>query len=232
MGEANDIVINGVRLVYDIAGEPDAPPMVLLHALGDSRADWAPVLARFAARYRVYAVDLRGHGDSDRPGEYTFGAMCADTVGLLDALGLTDVVLVGHSMGGVVTYRVAVARPDLVARIVIEDAPPPYHRDRPVPDRPDGPLAFDWAVVPAIAGAVSAGDPELWAALATITAPTLIIAGGPESHVPQDLLADVAGRIPHATLRTIPAGHNVHAARPHEFAHAVFDWATTNCQTG
>lgn len=228
MGEANDIVINGVRLVYDIAGEPDAPPMVLLHALGDSRADWAPVLARFAARYRVYAVDLRGHGDSDRPGGYTFGALCADVVGLLDALGLTDVVLVGHSMGGVVTYRVAVARPDLVARIVIEDAPPPYHRDRPVPERPDGPIGFDWAVVPAIAGAVSAGDPELWAALATISAPTLIIGGGQESHVPQDLLADVADRIPHATLHTIPAGHNVHAARPDEFADAVLGWAATN----
>ncbi|HEY1574682.1 MAG TPA: alpha/beta hydrolase [Pseudonocardiaceae bacterium] len=225
MGEASGIVINGVRLVYGVTGEPGAPPMVLLHALGDSRADWAPVSARFAARYRVYAVDLRGHGDSDRPGVYSFDAMSADTVALLDALGLTGVVLVGHSMGGVVAYRVTVARPDLVARIVVEDVPPPYHRDRPVPERPDEPITFDWAVVPAIVGAVNAGDPQLWEALSTITAPALIVGGGPDSHIPQDLLADVAGRIPDATLRTIPAGHNVHADRPEDFADTVLDWA-------
>lgn len=219
-----DIVVNGIRLTYDVTGEPDAPPMVLLHALGDSRADWAPVLARFARWYRVYALDQRGHGDSDRPGGYSFDALCADVVAFLDTLGLTGVTLVGHSMGGVVTYRAALARPDLVSRIVVEDVPPPYRRDRPVAQRPDEPVGFDWAVVPAIVTAVNAGDPELWAALATITAPALIIGGGPDSHIPQDLLADAAGRMPDATLRTIPAGHNVHAGRPDEFADTVLDW--------
>ena len=217
-------MVNGVRLGYDVTGEPDAPPMVLLHALGDSRADWAPVLARFARHHRVYAVDQRGHGDSDRPGVYSFDALCADAVAFLDALELTGVTLVGHSMGGVVTYRVALARPDLVSRIVVEDVPPPYRRDRPLPERPAEPIGFDWAVVPAIVGAVNAGDPRLWAALATITAPALIIGGGPDSHIPQDLLADAADRIPDATFRTIPAGHNVHAGRPDEFADTVLGW--------
>lgn len=228
MGDVNDIVVDGVRLVYDVAGDPDAPPMVLLHALGESRESWAPVVERFVPRHRVYAVDLRGHGDSDRPGTYSFGAMCADTVGLLDALGLTDVVLVGHSMGGVVVYRAALARPDLVTRIVIEDAPPPYRREHPVPERPDEPIEFDWAVVPAIVGAVNAGDPRLWAELASITAPALVIGGGPDSHIPQDVLADAAARIPDSTFRTIPAGHFVHTERPDEFADAVLDWASTH----
>lgn len=225
MADTHTVMVNGLRLVYDVAGAPDAPPMVLLHALGESRADWAPVLPRFAQQYRVYAVDQRGHGDSDRPGSYSFDALAADAVALLDALGLTDVLLVGHSMGGIVTYRTALARPDLVTRIVVEDAPPPYQRHRPVPERPDQPLDFDWAVVPAIVGAVSAGDPRLWAALATITAPALVVGGGPDSHIPQDVLADAAARIPDSTFVTIPAGHLVHATRPDEFAGTVLDWA-------
>jgi 3-oxoadipate enol-lactonase len=225
MAQVNSIVVGGVRLVYDVTGDPGAPPMVVLHALGDSRADWAPVLARFTPGHRVYAVDLRGHGDSDRPGTYSFPAMCADVLGLLDELRLTDIVLVGHSMGGVVAYLVALARPELVTRLVIEDVPPPYRRDRPVPEQPAEPTGFDWAVVPAIVGAVNAGDPRLWSALPRITAPTLVIGGGPDSHVPQDLLADVAARIPDCTLVTIPAGHNVHAARPDEFADAVLNWS-------
>jgi 3-oxoadipate enol-lactonase len=227
MGNTCTIQVNGVGLGYDVTGEQGAPPMVLLHALGESRAEWAPVAARLSQRHRVYAVDLRGHGDSDRPGVYSFDAMRADTVALLDALRLTDVVLVGHSMGGVVTYLTALSRPDLVARIVIEDVPPPYQRNRPVPDRPDEPLGFDWAVVPAIVSEVNAGDPQLWAALHTITAPALVIGGGPESHIPQDVLADAAARIPDCTFRTIPAGHSVHAHRPDEFADAVLDWLDT-----
>lgn len=200
----------GTHIAYDVAGDPAAPPMVLLHALGDTRADWAPVSAAFAERFRVYAPDLRGHGDSARPGEYSFGLMRDDVAGLLDEIGVDEVTLVGHSMGGVVAYLLAMQKPERVTRLVVEDVPPPYPRDRPVPERPDGPVAFDWAVVPAIVGQVNAGDPAAWDGLATITAPTLLIGGGPRSHVPQDKLAEVAALIPACELVTIPAGHNVH----------------------
>jgi 3-oxoadipate enol-lactonase len=59
------------------------------------------------------------------------------------------------------------------------------------------------------------------AGLAAITAPTLIVAGGPDSQVSQDRLADMAALIPDARLVTIPAGHLVHAARPDAFLSAV-----------
>ena len=198
--------------------------MVLLHALGEQASDWDELVPAFAERYRVVAVDLRGHGSSDWPGDYSSEVVRDDVVGLLDALELDDVVLVGHSLGGLVGYLVAAARPRLVRRLVVEDAVPPYPRPRPVPERPAGPLPFDWAVVPAFRA--EGDDPELrqWPGLADISAPTLLVGGGAESPVPADRLAEVAQRIPDCTLVTIPAGHFVHRARPDEFAAVVLGW--------
>lgn len=214
----------GIRIAAHRSGDAALPPMVLLHALGERADDWAAVTALLAPSHRVVALDLRGHGRSDRAGEYGFELMRDDVIGALDALGLRDVVLVGHSMGGVVAYLVAMAQPDRVARLVIEDACPPYPRSRPAPTRPDGPLDFDWAAAAAITAEVGDATRRWWPALTKITAPTLVIGGGPASHVPQDLLAEVAESIPDCVLITIPAGHEIHRARPEEFAEAVLGW--------
>ena len=207
------------------AGDRGAPAMVLLHALGEQASDWDELVPVFARSFRVVAVDLRGHGSSDWPGAYSSELMRDDVLALLDVLGLDRVVLVGHSLGGLVGYLVAAAAPARVHRLVVEDVVPPYARPRPVPDRPDGPLPFDWAVVPAFRA--EADDPAMrwWPLLADITAPTLLVGGGPESPVPQDLIADVAERIPDCTLVTIPAGHYVHRSRPDDFADAVLGWS-------
>jgi len=198
--------------------------MVLLHALGERGADWAPVAVTLAERFRVITFDLRGHGNSDWPGEYSFRLMRDDVIGALERLGLSRVTLAGHSMGGAVAYLVAMERPALVERLIVEDVPPPYRRDRAIPARPEGALDFDWAVVPAIVGQVNAGDPAAWDGLATITAPTLLIGGGPGSHIDQDKLAAAAARIPRCHLVTVPAGHLVHASRPADFVRAVLTW--------
>ncbi|MDR0345243.1 MAG: alpha/beta hydrolase [Nocardiopsaceae bacterium] len=218
------MLANGIHLAYDVSGSPGAPPMMLLHALGERAANWAPVTPRLAARFRVFALDLRGHGGSDWPGTYSFQLMCDDVVAALDQLGLAKVTLAGHSMGGSVAYLVAMQHPDRVERLIVEDVPPPFPRERAIPERPAQPLDFDWAVVPAIVGQVNQGDPAAWEGLAAITAPALLIGGGPESHIPQDRLAEVAARIPRCDLVTIPAGHLVHEARPSEFADVVLGW--------
>lgn len=215
----------GIRIAAQLAGEPGSPWMVLLHALGDRADDWATVAEHFSSSYRVAAIDLRGHGRSDWPGEYGFELMRDDVTGVLDALGARDVVFVGHSLGGVVAYLVAEAQPDRIARLVVEDACPPYPRNgRPMPTRPDGELGFDWDVVAAIHAQLDDPDRRRWPALAAITAPTLLVAGGPTSHVPQELLVEASERIPTCTLVTIPVGHNVHAAQPEEFNEVVERW--------
>ena len=215
---------DGTRLACYRGGDPDAPPLVLLHALGENATSWDPVAARLAPHFSLLALDLRGHGASDWPGTYTHELMRDDVVAVLDALGLRDVVLVGHSLGGVVGYLVAMQRPDLVARLVIEDVVPPFPSERPVRDRPDTPLPFDWEVVPTILGEANDPTRRWWPQLSGILAPTLLVGGGPASSIPADELAEVARRIPDCTLVTIPAGHHVHAAEPDAFSAAVLAW--------
>jgi 3-oxoadipate enol-lactonase len=201
--------------------------MVLLHALGEQATSWNSVTPRLAPLFRVVNLDLRGHGGSDWPGNYSFELMRDDVIAVLDALGLHDVVLVGHSMGGTVAYLVAQAQPKRIKRLIIEDAPPPFPRTRPVPERPEGALPFDWAVVPAIIEQVNDPTRRWWTHLPDITAPTLLVGGGPTSHIPQDLLVEVSELVPDCTLITIPAGHNVHETEPDEFLKAVLTWLQT-----
>jgi pimeloyl-ACP methyl ester carboxylesterase len=145
--------------------------------------------------------------------------MAEDISGLVDVLGLASIDVIGHSLGGVVAYLLAEMRPGLVSRLIVEDVAPPFPSEpRAVPDRPDGPLPFDWAMLTRVIEQMNDPDPTCWSRLGEIEAETLIIAGGSESSVSQDLLVAVAAEIRHCELRTIAAGHHVHATRPDEFA--------------
>lgn len=216
-----DVKVGGVRLACHVHGAPDAPPLVLLHALGERGGTWDAVTAEFAGFFRVITIDLRGHGESDWPGAYSFELIRDDVLGVLDELRLPKITLVGHSMGGTVAYLVAEEQPSRINRLILEDTLPPRPRNRAVPERPEGPLPFDWAVVPAVVRQLNDPDPAWWDRLTRISAPTLLIAGGQDSHIPQDQLKEVAVRVPSCTMLTISTGHHVHATRPTEFAAAA-----------
>jgi 3-oxoadipate enol-lactonase len=224
VNERRDVIVDGVRLACYISGPAGAPPLVLLHGLTSRASTWDTVAPEFARHVRVVAIDLRGHGDSDRPGAYSFELMRDDVLGVLDQLGLERVSLLGHSMGGTVAYLIAEKEPGRIARLILEDTPPPFPAGRVAAARPDEPLPFDWAVVPAIYAQLNAPDPAWWDRLAEITARTLFIGGGPPSHIPQDKIAEAAARVPDGTLQVIPVGHQVHAAAPAEFTAAVLDF--------
>lgn len=215
----------GIELAVRLEGDPAAPPLVLLHALGETSDSWAPLLPEFAQRYRIAAFDLRGHGASDWPGTYSSELMRDDVIAAVDALGLEEFTLVGHSLGGAVALLIAQQLGDRITQLVVEDAVPPYPRElRPVPDRPEVELPFDWAVIEPIY--LQMTDPEMrgWPALSMITAPTLVVAGGPTSHIPEDRIVEMSALIPDCTVRTIDVGHHVHHNAPEEFARAVLSW--------
>ncbi|HSZ39712.1 MAG TPA: alpha/beta fold hydrolase [Trebonia sp.] len=220
-GEVRYIRAGAARLAYRAWGSPSAPPSVLLHALGEESSDWAPVAEAFTDSRRVYALDLRGHGASDWAGPYTIEQLTTDLAAFLDALSLDRVTLAGHSLGAAPSYLYAARFPARVTRLVLEDPAPPWMRAPRFPDRPGGPLAFDWGVT-ALSNEFTEPQVSSWrSSLPRITAATLIVAGGPASHVNQGRLAELAALIPDCRLITIPAGHLVHAARPAEFTAAI-----------
>ena len=95
------------------------PPLVLLHGVTLSAVAWHYQLVDLADRFRVIALDHRGHGRSEAgEGGYSPARLAADVVGALTALDLDDAVVVGHSMGGMVAMQLAVDHADVVAQRV------------------------------------------------------------------------------------------------------------------
>jgi pimeloyl-ACP methyl ester carboxylesterase len=107
--------VNGVDLAYDDSG--DGPPLLLLHAGIADRSLWDDVTPMLAEHFRVVAPDLRGFGETSLPdGPFVYAA---DAAALLDALGIERAHVVGVSLGGHVGLDLALARPELVDRLVL-----------------------------------------------------------------------------------------------------------------
>ena len=113
------IAPDGASISYEVAG--DGPPIVLVHGITESRRSWDPLIAPLAGEYRVVAVDLRGHGDSERRPPYDALTMAADVRAVVDTAGATDPLVVGHSLGGAVVSVYAAANP--VRGVVSVDQP-------------------------------------------------------------------------------------------------------------
>ncbi|MGP4064105.1 alpha/beta fold hydrolase [Oceanobacillus sp. M65] len=207
----NQIELNGLTFQYRESGDPSAPPLVALHALGKSAESWDQVAAELKGKYRVLALDQRGHGGSARTDSYSFELMCDDLLHFANAMNLEQFTLIGHSMGGTVSYLFSEAFPSRVERLIVEDTPPPFpDKLIEIPTKPSDPLPFDWLVVPSILQQLNEPNPEWWARLTDIIMPTLIIGGG-SSHIPQNKLHEVSELIPKCELVTIEdAGHFVH----------------------
>lgn len=115
-----------VTLAVDVAHAPDPDLRVLLlHGFTGNRNDFEPLadpLARLG--WSVAAPDHRGHGRSDKPDleeDYSFAIFAGDVCDLADALGWTDFVLLGHSMGGMIAQEVVLRAPGRVRGLVLMD---------------------------------------------------------------------------------------------------------------
>lgn len=142
------MVRDGTKLAYEERGRGE-PAFVFVHGWTCDRSFFAPQAEHFARRHRVVSVDLRGHGESDKPEEtYAIATFADDIAYLIERLGLGRAVVVGHSMGGVTVLQLAAAHPERVAAIVMVD-PAPF--ELPSEVRPD---------VEALVAAIGAGQQE------------------------------------------------------------------------
>ncbi|MFD0365833.1 alpha/beta fold hydrolase [Nocardia sp. GCM10030253] len=243
--------LDDVHIAYRDSGAVslDAVPVVLVHGMGGDGHTWD----RFAhtlvqAGRRVIIPDLRGHGRSPHTDSYLFGEFGADVMKLCDRLGLTTVDLVGHSLGGYAVSCVAQERPELVRRLVIEECPLPlrsgdeemtltrrfptipelWHATTSLIRHPRAVLAFDRSMTRTALEQFRKPNPEWWDRLRDITAPTLVLRGGPGGMVDPEKLEIMRTDIPDCTVTAFSCGHSIHRDRYREFEGAVLPFLATH----
>jgi pimeloyl-ACP methyl ester carboxylesterase len=100
---------DGATIAYEVVGA--GPALVLAHGITESRRTWDPLVEQLALDFRVIAVDLRGHGASERKPPYDAFTMAHDVRAVTQDAGVTEPLLVGHSLGGVVVSLYAANHP-------------------------------------------------------------------------------------------------------------------------
>lgn len=120
------VIARHQRFHYLEWGDPANHTVLLLHGGNQSAHSWDLVSLHLADRFHIIALDQRGHGDSEwaRDADYSSTAMAADAAAVLDALGVGQVTIVGHSMGGMNTMRLMLDQPERADRVVLVDVGP------------------------------------------------------------------------------------------------------------
>jgi pimeloyl-ACP methyl ester carboxylesterase len=116
--ERRHMTINGHQIGYRLSGY--GPAIVLIHGLASSSASWRRVGPALATGHTVVAVDLLGHGESDKPrGDYSLGAHASTIRDVMVALGIDEATFVGHSFGGGIAMQLAYQFPQRCQRLVL-----------------------------------------------------------------------------------------------------------------
>ena len=169
-----------MKLAYEVAGA--GAPVVLLHNILASADTWSAQVRDLATRYRVIAIDARGHGRSPHATTpFTIGDMVDDTVGVLDELGIDCAVWAGLSMGGMVALAGAVKAPQRVRALVLldTDAGPAGFGDR-----------MQYRIMSAVAAVVG---------VRPLVSPIIALSLGPTTRRTRpDIVADWSARIRNA----------------------------------
>jgi 3-oxoadipate enol-lactonase len=165
------------------------PTVLMLHGIGGGHLSFAPQVETFAtAGYRAVAWDMPGYGHSAPIEPYTFKGLAQSCIALIESLKSERVILLGHSMGGMVAQEVVARRPDLVARLILCGTSPSF-------GKPDG----DWQreFIAQRTAPLDAG--QTMAQLAEVLVPRMVGPGSLPEGV--QLATHCMARVPPATYR-------------------------------
>jgi len=159
----------GVRMHYRVHGPEAAPVLVLVHGFGASVHTWEPWVERLQIHYRIISVDLPGHGLTRAPSGHSFsaGSNAQLIEELTQRLNVRRLTLVGHSMGGAVAVRYALAHPEKLDGLVLVAAAA-WPREQPRTGRT--PLAFQLLRTPVGRALLRYANPRLFAERGLVSA--------------------------------------------------------------
>jgi esterase len=255
-----------VEISYRLFGKSGEPPIVIVHGLSYFSYDWIPMAAVLAADRQVAAMDMRGFGDSGWAQDYSVPAFARDIIALLDHLGWSQAILVGHSMGGRNCTYCAAEYPHRIAGLVLVDWSPEnaaagaQRVTEAVANTPDSfasveeamrffkvdPASpqgvqqrprFEAYLKPVAGGFVIKRDPhfrnqfrrvletgekpklgvDMWAALAKIVCPVLVMRGARSDMFAAETVAKVRAANPRIQIVEMNTGHDVAGTDPAAF---------------
>jgi 3-oxoadipate enol-lactonase len=198
-------------------------PLVLVHGLRDDHGAWSAMLPWLAPHRRVFACDLRGHGETSLGSAGgTLAQLAGDLVAFLDAVGLERADLCGFSLGGTIVLRVAIDHPERVGRLVPVATSSRVGRAAVAWYEEQASQAEGAGHANACRAMARLGTEPLDPELHRIQARTLVVAAERDELCPPRAGAIIAAGIPGARLRVVPgAGHHVAQERPEELSRAV-----------
>jgi pimeloyl-ACP methyl ester carboxylesterase len=238
----------GRKLSYLDFGGPGTP-LLALHGHYNEASAFAPLAAALTPRWRVIALDQRGHGESDRALTYERDEYVADVAGFHQHLGVGPVPVLGHSLGGVNAYQFAARHPDRVSALIVEDIGAVVDCDWSFTTRLPEAAPSREALVAALGATApylecsfrqkdkgwrfsfdtddtvasqKALNGDHWDDWISVSCPTLLIRGTRSDELAADHAEDMAARCAdRVRLAELPAGHVVHHDAPEQFANAV-----------
>ena len=111
-------LIRDININYEIIG--DGQPLLFIHGLGSSLRDWEEQIPVFSKKFKVITLDLRGHGQTDKPkGPYSISMFAEDIAELIKSLKIDPVHVVGISLGGAIGFHLAIDHPDITKSLVV-----------------------------------------------------------------------------------------------------------------
>jgi 3-oxoadipate enol-lactonase/4-carboxymuconolactone decarboxylase len=243
---------NHCRIYYRLEGSAGKPLLVLVHALGTDHGLWDPQIAPLIRHFQVLRVDLRGHGASDAPpGEYTIPQLASDILAVVDSLGVQQFSYCGLSLGGMIGMRLGAHAGARIDKLVLANtsprmADPALFETRRVTVLEQGMSSIAEAAMARFFSRPSASaesirntlnacgaigyagccaairDMDHRPLLASIAAPTLVIAGNRDVSTPWEGHGDVlAANIPGAVEAHLDAAHLSNLERPAAFTRAL-----------
>ena len=242
------VQLGEVRTYYEQDG--DGPPLVLLHPGGADSRVFEVVVPGLAGHFQVFRPDRRGHGRTpDVDGPITYEQMAQDTIAYIEQVVGGPANLVGHSDGAPVALLTALARPDLVRRLVFTSGV--FHHEGWAPGAidldeettaffteyhgqvsPDGPDAFP--ILAAKLHRMHSEEPTLTVAdLAGYPGPSLVMVGDDDDEIPLEHTIALRQGLPRSQLAVVPgAGHGLPADKPELFNRLVVDFLTEDPDGG